>query len=594
MKELSYLNKYLYKYRYRLLAGFVFVALSNWFGVFPAQIVRIAFDLIRENISIYQIFNGFQNQSVLYPLLGSVLLFFAIAVLLLSIIKGIFMFFMRQTIIVVSRLIEYDLKNEIYNHYQELSLAFFRRNNTGDLMNRVTEDVSRVRTYLGPAIMYTVNLIVLFILVVMTMIQVNPVLTFYSLLPLPFLFLAIYYVQNIINKKGEEIQEQLSGLSTFVQEVFSGIRVIKSFAREEKTKQDFKTESLLYKKKAFSLVQVESMFYPLMMLLIGLSILLTVYIGGQEAIQGRITAGNIAEFIVYVNMLTWPVASVGWVTTLVQRAAASQKRINEFLQTQPEIRSVFNPHQVIEGEIKFNDVSFTYPDTGIRALDHVSFHIEKGKTLAIIGKTGSGKSTIAHLLLRLFDPDSGHISVDGKPLNSLDLSALRKAIGFVPQEVFLFSDTIANNISFGSSSRESSAIIEAAKNAAVYDNITGFPQGFETLIGERGITLSGGQKQRVSIARALMKDPQILIFDDCLSAVDTKTEEEILRNLGEIMKGKTSLIISHRISAVKNAHQILVLDKGCIVEQGSHESLIKQKGKYFELYEKQLLEESYL
>jgi ATP-binding cassette subfamily B multidrug efflux pump len=591
MRELAYLNKFFYKYRWWLIPGVLFVIISNIFGVIPAQVIRIAFDLVSENIAIYRLFNGFSRQEMISEIFGQSLLLFGIAVLALALLRGIFLFFMRQTIILMSRHIEYDLKNEIYNHYQELSMAFYRRNNTGDLMNRVTEDVSRVRMYLGPAIMYAINTVVLFLLIVVAMFSVNARLAIYSLLPLPFLAITIYFVNTMINQRSEKIQEQLSTLSSFVQESFSGIRVIKSYVREADIRRKFHNESNHYKTHSMSLVQVQALFFPLILLLIGLSTIITVYIGGLEVMNGNITSGNIAEFIVYVNQLTFPVFSLGWVTSLVQRAAASQKRINEFLHTQPEIISGSSETGRLRGEIRFKNVNFTYPDTGIQALKNVSFEIRPGEFVAIIGRTGSGKSTIANLLMRMYDADSGEIKIDGKPLKDIDLNSFRQQVGFVPQEVFLFSETIGNNIAFGIPDPDNSRIEQAAKDAAVYENIMDFEHGFATMIGERGITLSGGQKQRLSIARAIIKEPQVLVFDDCLSAVDTRTEEDILNNLGRIMKDKTSILIAHRVSTIRNADKILVMDGGEIIEQGDHESLMELKGSYFELYEKQLLED---
>ncbi|HEY0055705.1 MAG TPA: ABC transporter ATP-binding protein [Pedobacter sp.] len=592
MKDLAYLNKFFYKYRWRLIPGVVFVIVSNIFGILPAKVIRIAFDLVTENINNYRLFAGFERQSLVYEVFGSSLLFFGATVLVLALLRGVFLFLMRQTIILMSRHIEYDLKNEIYQHYQDLSMSFFRRNNTGDLMNRVTEDVSRVRMYVGPAIMYTINTVVLFLLVIIAMVSVNIKLAIYSLLPLPILAFVIYYVHTMINQRSEKIQERLSQLSAFVQETFSGIRVIKAYVRENDIKDKFELASNAYKKDSLALVQVQATFYPIMLLLVGLSTIITVYIGGIEVMNGNITSGNIAEFIVYVNQLTFPVTSLGWVTSLIQRAAASQKRINEFLDIKPEIAHSNIENFELVGRIEFRNVSFTYPDTGIKALNNISFEINPGEFVAIIGRTGSGKSTLANLLMRMYDTTNGEILVDGQQIQQLNLNQYRHQAGFVPQEVFLFSDTIANNIAFGESSKTDTIKIEqAAKDAAVYDNIIAFEQGFETMIGERGITLSGGQKQRVSIARALIKQPRLLIFDDCLSAIDTRTEEEILRNLGNNMKGKTSIIIAHRVSTIKNADKILVLDAGQIIEQGNHQSLIKANGVYKELYEKQLLEE---
>lgn len=591
MKELAYLNKFFFKYRWKLLPGVVFVIISNFFAVLPAQIIRIAFNLVNENITLYRLFDGFQRQEFILKIFGTSLLFFGILVLVLALIRGLFLFFMRQTIILTSRDIEYDLKNEIYQQYQKLSLAFFRRNNTGDLMNRVTEDVSRVRMYLGPAIMYTINTFVLFILIIFAMVRVNLELAIYCLLPLPILALTIYYVNSIINQKSEKIQIRLSTLSSFVQETFSGIRVVKSYVKEDSIKKGFAKESEAYKTESLSLVKVQAYFYPIMLLMVGLSTIITIYVGGLQVMDGKISAGNIAEFIVYVNQLTFPVLALGWVTSLIQRAAASQKRINEFLKTIPEIINP-NPNLLaVKGNISFQNVSFTYPDTGIQAIKNITFDIKQGELLAIIGRTGSGKSTIANLMMRMYDVDNGSIKVDGTDIKNLNLAAYRDQTGFVPQEVFLFSDTIGRNIAFGEDILNMPAVEQAAKDAAVYQNIIDFDQKFETFIGERGITLSGGQKQRVSIARAIIKSPQILIFDDCLSAVDTKTEEEILSNLGRVMQNKTSVIIAHRVSTIKNADKIIVLENGEIAEQGTHLYLMEKKGLYFDLYEKQLLEE---
>ncbi|MDN3581008.1 ABC transporter ATP-binding protein [Mucilaginibacter flavus] len=591
MKDLAYLNKFFYKYRWHLIPGVLFVIISNIFGVLPAQVIRVAFDLVTENIGAYQLFAGFNRQGMIYDIFGSSLMLFGVLVLVLALLRGLFLFFMRQTIILMSRHIEYDLKNEIYSHYQRLSLAFYRRHNTGDLMNRVTEDVSRVRMYLGPGIMYTINTVVLFVLVIYAMLTVNVRLAIFSVLPLPILAGIIYYVNNVINYRSEQIQQRLSGLSSFVQENFSGIRVIKSYVREGFVRKNFATESENYKIHSMALAKVQALFYPIMLLLVGLSNVITMYVGGVEVMKGNISSGNIAEFIVYLNMLSFPVISLGWVTSLIQRAAASQKRINEFLHEQPEIISSKAPAHPIKGAIEFNNVSFTYPDTGIEALKNVSFKIEPGQMVAIIGRTGSGKSTIANLVMRMYDATGGQVLADKIPLEQLNLESYRSQIGFVPQEVFLFSDTIANNIAFSADVLDLPVVEQAAKDAAVYNNIVELEHGFATLIGERGVTLSGGQKQRVSIARAIFKHPQILIFDDCLSAVDTRTEEEILNNLGRVMKGKTSIIIAHRISTIKNADKILVMDNGEIIEHGNHEYLMQLKGSYFELYEKQLLEE---
>ena len=591
MKHLAYLNKFLLKYRWRLIPGILFVVISNIFSVLLAPVVRMAFDMVADNISIYELFNGFNRQAIIYKIFGSGLLLFGLVVLGLSLVRGLFLFFMRQTIILMSRHIEYDLKNEIYAHYQVLSLAFYRRHNTGDLMNRVTEDVSRVRMYLGPGIMYSLNTIILFVMVIYLMLTVNTRLAVLSILPLPILVLIIFYINNVINFRSEKIQERLSILSSFVQENFSGIRVIKSYVREKYVRKNFAAESEHYKEHSMALVKVQALFYPTMLLLVGISNVIIIYVGGVEVMKGNISAGNVAEFIVYLNMLTFPVMSLGWVTSLIQRASASQKRINEFLHEQPEIISPKVPKENISGKITFDNVSFIYPDTGIQALKSVSFTINPGEMVAIIGRTGSGKSTIANLLMRMYDTTGGEVLIDGKPLPGYNLEGYRSQIGFVQQEVFLSSDTIANNIAFSADVLDMPVVEQAAKDAAVYKNILELEKGFETLIGERGVTLSGGQKQRVSIARAIVKHPQVLVFDDCLSAVDTRTEEEILNNLGNVMKGKTSIIIAHRISTIKNADKILVMDSGQIIEQGNHEYLMQQKGTYFELYEKQLLEE---
>lgn len=590
MKHLRYLNKYFLKYKWRILPGILFVIISNIFGVVPAQVIRNAYDLIVENAAIYRLYEGFDRQVIIYEIFSYSLFFFGVLILFLYLLRGLFLFFMRQTIILMSRHIEFDMKNEIYAHYQKLSLGFYRRNNTGDLMNRATEDVNRVRMYVGPAIMYAFNTTVLFLLVIYFMFSVNATLAIYALLPLPILVLAIYYVNTIINQKSEKIQEQLSRLSSFVQERFSGIRVIKSYVREAHAQTIFAEESNAYKKNSMGLVKVQAFFYPTMLLLVGISTILTIYIGGEQVIDGAITPGNIAEFIVYVNQLTFPVTMLGWVTTLIQRAAASQKRINEFLQLQPDINSG-NQEIDLNGNISFKNVSFTYADTGIEAIKNVSFEIKQGQFVAIIGKTGSGKSTLANLLMRMYDPTSGEILIEGQKLDTLNLQTYRSQIGFVPQEVFLFSDSIKNNIAFGLDAVTDGQVSQAAKDAAVYQNIIGFEQQFETMLGERGITLSGGQKQRVSIARALIKSPQMLIFDDCLSAVDTKTEEEILSNLGRLMKGRTSVLIAHRISTIKNADKILVLDDGQIIEEGTHEELLNSGKAYAEMYQNQLLEE---
>ena len=588
MKSLKVLNKYFYKYRGRLLLGVLFVAISVVFGVFPAQFVRESFNTVQEAIQQYNSNGGASDMGSL----RNKLIMYGLIIIGASLLKGLFMFFMRQTIIVVSRFIEYDMKNEIFEHYQKLSMAFYKRNNTGDLMNRISEDVSRVRMYIGPAIMYTINVGLSLIIIISIMFTINVRLTLYALAPLPILAVAIYYVSAMINVKSEQVQRQLSSISTFVQEAFSGIRVLKAYVREAHSMTEFSKEANTYLKKNEELYRINSLFFPLMLLLIGLSTILTIYIGGQEAIAGNITTGNIAEFIIYVNMLTWPVASIGWVTSLVQRAAASQTRINEFLSVTPEIENPSEAPLDLKGEIEFKNVSFTYPDTGIKAMNNVSFKLEEGKSLAIIGNTGSGKSTIASLMGRLYDVTDGEIFIDGKNIKTINLNDLRKSIGYVPQEAFLFSTTIAKNISFGVGDVSKDVVINAAKNAEVHHNIIDFPQGYETRVGERGITLSGGQKQRVSIARAIIKEPKLMIFDDCLSAVDTETEERILSNLKKLIDKRTTLIISHRVSSVKHADHIIVLDNGTIIEKGTHDELMAEGGYYKMMYEQQLIEDS--
>lgn len=588
MKDLSVLNKYLLKYKFHLLLGTLFIIISNFFSIIPAWAVRHAFDLLENSFDIYSLFDGSNLQGETYSLFAASILILGVLILISALLKGIFMFFMRQTIIVMSRHIEYDQKNEIYQHYQTLPLSFYRKNNTGDLMARISEDVSKVRMYIGPAIMYGINLFTLFLMVIPFMISINPTLTAYSLLPLPLLSISIYFVNNIINKRSEEIQRSLSNLSTFVQEAFSGIRVIKAYVREENIAGDFETESNDYKTKSLQLAFVNALFFPLIMGLIGLSVILTVYIGGVEVFKGQITTGNIAEFIIYVNMLTWPVTSLGWITSIIQRAAASQKRINEFLDTKNDIISQKDIKKELEGRLVFDEVSFTYPDSGIEALKEVSFEVLPGESLAIVGTTGSGKSTIANLICRMYDIDEGKIAIDENDIKDYNLSSLRSQIGFVPQDVFLFSETIRNNIAFGKPDMSDKDVTQAARDADLLENIERFSDGFNTKVGERGITLSGGQKQRVSIARAISRSPRILILDDALSAVDTKTENTILNAMAKIMKGRTSVVISHRVSSAKLADKIIVLHEGKVVEQGTNESLLASNGVFKELYDKQM------
>ena len=597
--------------------GFFFIVLGNIFNVYAPVVVGEGIDFLTKSIyAKKELDSGQLSTSVNIPsslwwfapkgqsangqlilnsenTVGLVIrigLLLALTYIVMYIIKGVFLFYQRQTIIVMSRYVEYDLKNEIYNKYQELDSAFYKRNRTGDLMNRISEDTSRVRMYLGPAIMYTINLIVLIIMCVFVMLQIDVELTLYTLLPLPFMMIIIFYVSTIINKKNDGVQKQQSKLSTIVQETISGIRILKAFQREDYYATQFEKESDVYKEQQLSLVKTEAFFMPVILLLVGLSTILTVYVGAVKVMDGTLTAGVIVQFVFYVNNLTWPFASVGWVTSLVQKAEASQARINEFLHTKPAIYNTVEQEEKLDGQIEFKNVSFTYPDTGIEALKDINFEIKPGKTLAIVGRTGSGKSTIANLLLRMYDCTSGTITLNRKDIQNHNLFGLRKQIGYVPQEVFLFSDTIKNNISFGSTELSEQDIMKAAQDADVHDNIVHFPLGYETILGERGINISGGQKQRISIARAIAKKPEVLIFDDCLSAVDTETEERILHSFEKVMVGKSSIIIAHRISAVKKADHIIVLDKGKIVEEGNHESLLAANGFYAMLNRKQQME----
>ncbi|TRX48898.1 ABC transporter ATP-binding protein [Fulvivirga sp. M361] len=591
MKELSYLNKYLFKYKYHILLGLVFVIISNIFQIIPASVVRYAIDLVADNIDVYRSFQQLDIQENINDIFTVNILIYAVIILVMALLRGLFLFMVRQTIIVMSRLVEYDLKNEIYDHYQSLPLSFYRRNNTGDILNRISEDVGKVRMYLGPSIMYGLNMITLFVILIPYMLSINVTLTLYALIPLPILSVSIYYVNNIMNKRSEEIQVSQSGLSTFVQEAFSGIRVLKSFNREEDSNRQFSAKSDDYKYKSLRLTKVQALFFPLIMGLIGLSTILTVYAGSTEVLKGNLTFGNIAEFIIYVNLLTWPVTSLGWISSIIQRAAASQKRLNEFLKTDNDIVSTENLLVDLKGSIQFSNVSFTYPDSGIQALNEVSFEVESGQSLAIIGTTGSGKSTIANMITRMYDTSSGDIRIDKRGVKEYNVINLRSQIGYVPQDVFLFSDTIYNNIAFGTDEISEEKVMQAAREADVYENIIEFPEGFATKLGERGITLSGGQKQRVSIARAICRNPKILILDDALSAVDTKTENAILNSLKRIMDGRTSIIISHRVSSAKLADKIIVLDDGKLVEEGTNESLLAKNGIYKELYDKQMLAE---
>ena len=583
MKDLSYLNKYLLKYKYYYTIGGVFILISTAFAIVPATLIRETFNLIENGYKEYSLGNTLAKKEILKDVL-----FYSSAIIVAAIIRGFFMYMMRQTIIVASRKIEYDLKNEIFYHYQTLPLKFYKKNNTGDLMNRISEDVSKVRMYLGPALMYGMNVTILMLMVIPFMFYINFNLAFYSLMPLPLLVVSIYLVQNIINKRSEQIQESLSNLSTYVQETFSGIRLIQSFVREINFEKVFAQKSKEYKNKSIGLQFVLALFFPVIMTLIGLSIIITIYVGALEVFDGNLSIGNIAEFLIYVYLLTWPVTALVWITSIIQRASASQKRINEFLRESSDITSSENKRIILQGKIEFKNVFFKYSDTKIQGMENISFTINPGDSLGIIGSTGSGKSTIANSILRLFDIDKGQILIDDTDIKQLNISHFRKQIGYVPQDVFLFSDTIENNILFGTENKSFDLVKEAAENADLLRNINSFPEKFETKIGERGITLSGGQKQRVSIARAIIKEPKILILDDCLSAVDTKTENVILENMKKIMVNKTSIIISHRISSVKLAKKIIVIDSGKIIEEGNHKTLLERKGVYFDLYKQQL------
>ncbi|MCC4229784.1 MULTISPECIES: ABC transporter ATP-binding protein [Zunongwangia] len=582
MKHLKTLNKFFLKYKWKLLLGLVVTIISRIFGLYFIPLVGNSTDAIEQYI------NG---EITGYDSLKAELLKNILLLVGTTLISAFFTFLMRQTFIVVSRHIEYDLKNVVYKHYQELSLNFYKKNRTGDLMNRISEDVSKVRMYLGPAIMYTVTTLTSTIVVLIFMIQAAPVLTLYTVIPLPILSFAIYKLSVAIQKRSTVVQQYLSKLNTFTQESFSGIAVIKSYSLEQQTDNNFTDLSNTSRDKNIDLVKVQAFFFPLMVLLIGISNVLVIYVGGRQYITGQIdNLGIIVEFLLYVNMLTWPVASIGWVTSLVKQAEASQERINEFLDSEPEIKNHKETTDIIKGKVNFKNVTFTYEDTNITALKNISFEVNQGETLAIIGKTGSGKSTVLDLIGRLYDVEEGSIEVDGINVKNLNLDNLRRNIGYVPQDAFLFSDSIRNNIKFGKDNATDEDVIEAAKTASVHQNIKNFSKGYDTVLGERGITLSGGQKQRVSIARAIIQNPQILLFDDCLSAVDTETEEAILSNLFKISRDKTTIIVSHRISSAKNADKIIILEDGNIVQQGTHEKLIKIDGYYKELYAKQLNE----
>ena len=582
MKELKHLNKYFYKYKWQLILGFIITIVARIFALYPVQFIGNSTNVIQKYV------NGEITDAAL---LRQELFYNILLIIGATLISAFLTFLMRQTFIVVSRHMEYDLKNEVYQQYQNLSINFYKKNRTGDLMNRISEDVSKVRMYLGPAIMYSVTTLTLFVVVIWYMANTAPILTLYTLAPLPVLSFAIYKLSVAIHNRSTIVQQYLSKLNTFTQESFSGISVIKSYGLEPLTNNNFIELSNGSKQKNLDLVKVQAFFFPMMVLLIGVSNTLVIFIGGRQVISGEIeNIGIIVEFLLYVNMLTWPVATVGWVTSIIQQAEASQARINEFLKQEPQIKNLQKNIEPILGDIAFKNVTFTYEDTNITALKNLSFSVKRGETLAIIGKTGSGKSTILELIGRLYDVGEGEILIDGKNIREINLYNLRNSIGYVPQDAFLFSDSIRNNIRFGKTDATDEEVIEAAKNASVHKNILKFRKGYDTVLGERGITLSGGQKQRVSIARAIIHDPQILLFDDCLSAVDTETEEKILNNLFKISKNKTTIIVSHRISSAKNADKIIILEDGKIVQHGSHHDLIQQEGYYKKLYAKQLSE----
>lgn len=593
MKSLSSLNKYFWKYKFYLIWGIITVIASNLFTIYPAQIIRTALDMIGELLSIRELTKGFEIQAGLMQTINRSLLLFGGLMVGIAILSGVFLFFTRQTIIYMSRLIEYDLRNDIFIHYQELSTRFYRKNRTGDLMSRITEDVNKVRMYLGPAVMYTLNTFTRFVLVITAMFSINPKLAIFSLLPLPVLSFMIYLVQSVIEKRSRKIQEQLATMNTFTQEIYSGIRVVKAYVKEKEILQRFETETETYRKRTLHSAKVDAVFFPAVTFLVGLSGIFLIWIGSEQVIEGTLTIGNIAEFTLYVGLLAWPIISLGWVTTLIQQAAASQKRINEILNEGSDVQFPDSDYVIEKPSVQWKSVTFTYPDTGITALKNVSFTLSPGQKLGIVGPAGSGKSTICQLTLRMFDITSGEILIDGRPIQQYSKTALRSISGYAPQDVFLFSDSVSENIAFGLPEATQSQVEEAAKFASVYENISGFPQGFDTLIGERGVMLSGGQKQRLSIARACIRKPKILILDDVLSAVDTETEETLLRNIQQFRKEQPDSIviqIAHRLSCVQDSDYILALDNGVVIEEGTHESLLRKKGYYAGIYEKQLSE----
>lgn len=588
MKQLAAVNKYFVRYKWRLLLGILFVTISNLFAVLPPVVIRNVIDQVQENIDSYHLVTNSALADVMRSYIFTLVLWNGLLLLGLALLRSVFMFFMRQTIIVMSRLIEYDQKNEIYDHYQQLDTHFYKTHFTGDLMNRMAEDVSRVRQYTGPAIMYSVNLFVLSVMCIWGMVRVDAWLTLYVVAPLPLLAGSIYFVNRVIYRKSEKIQAELSDLTTTAQESYSGIRVIKSFVQEKNMLGFFRNTSEQYKESAINLSLTEAIYFPSMNLFIGLSMLITVLIGGYMAIKGNVTPGNIAEFVIYINLLMFPISSIGWVASITQRAAASQKRINEFLDTEPKIVSPANgTESLVKGNIEFERIQFTYPHTGIVALNDFNLQIKAGQKIAVIGKTGSGKSTLAHMLLRMYDPQEGTVKLDGVSVREFNLQRLRAQIAYAPQEAFLFSDTIYNNIKFGREDATEAAVKEAARLADLEKDIAGFAKGYETVIGERGVMLSGGQKQRMVLARALLKNSNILLLDESLSAVDTKTEKTILGNLNAYLRNKTAIVITHRIFTSWTFDQIIMLDDGKIVEQGTHDELIRFNGRYAKLYRHQ-------
>ncbi|HMO60598.1 MAG TPA: ABC transporter ATP-binding protein [Ferruginibacter sp.] len=606
MKHLATLNRYFVKHRWRFLLGILFIILSNYFRILAPQLTSYVVDAVvahlnstgttgakissrDKDILVQKIIEFISHQPFEQKIVWC-----GLVLLLLAVISGVFMFLMRQTIIVMSRLIEFDQKNAVYSHYQQLDTAFYKTHSTGDLMNRISEDVSRVRMYTGPAIMYFINLAAVICFSIFFMLQASPKLTLVALSPLPILAVTIYFVNTIIHKKSERIQALLSDLTVNAQESYSGIRVIKAFVQEKAMLGFFTSNSEAYKKNALALAKTEAIYFPSMALLIGISTLLTVMVGGLDVINVKgATVGTIAEFVMYIQMLTFPVSAIGWTASMTQRAAASQKRINEFLLTEPAIKNPPGALQpALKGNIVFNNVHFTYPHTGIKAIQNFSLSIKKGEKLAIVGRTGSGKSTLAQLLLRVYDPQEGSILYDGIPLHNIDVHHLRRQVSYVPQDIFLFSDTVANNIGFGLDKTDHETVVQAAKQASVHKEIMQFEKGYDTMVGERGVTLSGGQKQRISIARALIKNPQVVVFDDCLSAVDAKTEKEIMGNLNAFLQDKTAIIITHRVFSLLSFDKVIVLEDGKIAEQGTHETLLQQNGYYAEMYARQQLQDS--